>query len=226
MSAGGTRKRERPPTATGIAVLRPDAGPSWLRPLVDNVSQIPDAYRRRLPADASDGDGRRGCVGNDIVAPGSPRGGSAVFWPEAGPGDGVPGRRDLLLTVRASTATMPARRLFSWRGRPCRRSGRWPPPCVRRTKKPGLTRPGCTAGHHGADVHSRRGSMLSRCWRTRRIRRWPSSTRPKRRSSRGYRCAFINLGPIGSWCRCPHTRRWAGPAFLLTRCWYGASLAR
>ena len=31
--------------------LAPDVCPSWLRPLVDNVDRIPDAYRRRLPAD-------------------------------------------------------------------------------------------------------------------------------------------------------------------------------
>ena len=33
------------------APLTRDVGPSWLRPLVDNIEQIPDAYRRRLPAD-------------------------------------------------------------------------------------------------------------------------------------------------------------------------------
>ena len=31
--------------------LTPDLGPSWLHPLVDNIGEIPDAYRRRVPAD-------------------------------------------------------------------------------------------------------------------------------------------------------------------------------
>ena len=31
--------------------LTPHVGPPWLRPLVDNIGQIPEAYRRRLPAD-------------------------------------------------------------------------------------------------------------------------------------------------------------------------------
>jgi hypothetical protein len=49
--------RDEPGTDRGEAAvsaavaLTPDVGPSWLRPLVDNVGQIPDAFRRRLPAD-------------------------------------------------------------------------------------------------------------------------------------------------------------------------------
>ncbi|MCP9275671.1 NUDIX hydrolase [Mycolicibacterium arenosum] len=31
--------------------LRPDAAPSWLKRLVDNVGDVPGAYRRRVPAD-------------------------------------------------------------------------------------------------------------------------------------------------------------------------------
>ncbi len=101
MSAGGTA-RER-----GTVPLTPDVGPSWLRPLIDNVDQIPDAVRRRLPADvlamvtaaraASSiaslrGDGREAAV---LVL---------FSGPESGPADGgVPDDADLLLTVRAST---------------------------------------------------------------------------------------------------------------------------
>ena len=33
--------------------LIPGGGPDWLRPLVDNVEQVQDAYRHRLPADAA-----------------------------------------------------------------------------------------------------------------------------------------------------------------------------
>ncbi|OIN78496.1 NUDIX hydrolase [Mycobacterium malmoense] len=85
--------------------LTPDASPSWLRPLVDNVERIPDAFRRRLPADllamvtakaASSvaslrGDGREAAV---LVL---------FSGPESGPADGVPDDADLLVTVRAST---------------------------------------------------------------------------------------------------------------------------
>ncbi|MFW3113944.1 hypothetical protein MHAE_09250 [Mycobacterium haemophilum DSM 44634] len=86
--------------------LAPDVGPSWLRPLVDNIAAMPDAYRRRLPADvlamvtaarampsmAVHRDGREAAV---LVL---------FSGPESGPPDGgVPDDADLLLTVRAST---------------------------------------------------------------------------------------------------------------------------
>ena len=87
--------------------LTPHLGPPWLRPLVDNVGQIPDAYRRRLlPADvmamvtaaralsfaASRRDSREAAV---LVL---------FSGPESGPADGsLPDDADLLLTVRAST---------------------------------------------------------------------------------------------------------------------------
>src|SRR5258708_3879896 len=81
----------------------PDFCPSWLRPLVENIGQIPDAYRRRLPADvlamvtaartaSSVHDDRQAAV---LVL---------FSGPESGPADGsVPDDADLLLTVRAST---------------------------------------------------------------------------------------------------------------------------
>ena len=53
MSAGGSPLRNGDPApARGTVALRPDACPSWLRPLVDNVDDVPDAARRRLPADS------------------------------------------------------------------------------------------------------------------------------------------------------------------------------
>jgi 8-oxo-dGTP pyrophosphatase MutT (NUDIX family) len=103
VSAGGPA---RPPGASGMLALRPEVCPSWLRPLVDNVGAIPDAYRRRLPADvlamvtvkaasaiaSLRGDGREAAV---LVL---------FSGPESGPADGsVPDDADLLLTVRAST---------------------------------------------------------------------------------------------------------------------------
>jgi len=107
VSAGGTPPPNGDPTdGRGMVPLTPDASPSWLRPLVDNVGQIPEAYRHRLPAGvlamvtaakaASSmasllGDGREAAV---LVL---------FSGPESGPADGVPDDADLLLTVRAST---------------------------------------------------------------------------------------------------------------------------
>ncbi|MDP7738314.1 NUDIX hydrolase [Mycobacterium paragordonae] len=90
--AGTARER-------GTVVLTPDAGPAWLRPLIDNVDQIPDAYRRRLPADV---------LAMVTAAKSLGRGGrdAAVLVLFSGPesADGsVPDDADLLLTVRAST---------------------------------------------------------------------------------------------------------------------------
>ncbi|MGH3961214.1 NUDIX hydrolase [Mycobacterium sp.] len=88
--------------------LTPGLGPPWLRPLVDNVGQVPDAYRRRLPADvlamvtaaktASSlrGAGRDAAVLVLFSGPGSGAGGDSAPDP-------VPDEADLLLTVRAST---------------------------------------------------------------------------------------------------------------------------
>lgn len=80
--------------------LTPDFCPSWLRPLVENISQIPAAYRRRLPADV---------LAMVTASPRSDERKAAVLvlfsGPESGPADGggIPDDADLLLTVRAST---------------------------------------------------------------------------------------------------------------------------
>jgi 8-oxo-dGTP pyrophosphatase MutT (NUDIX family) len=87
--------------------LTPDVCPSWLRPLVDNIDEIPDAYRRRLPpdvlamvtgawAEAAKRSSRR--VDREAAV-------LVLFsGPESGPADGsIPDDADLLLTVRAST---------------------------------------------------------------------------------------------------------------------------
>ncbi|BDB45429.1 coenzyme A pyrophosphatase [Mycobacterium kiyosense] len=89
---------------TAAIPLTPDVGPPWLRPLVDNVDQIPDAYRRRLPADVlamvtaarSVSSLRR--TGRDAAV-------LVLFsGPHHTPAEtGVPDDADLLLTVRAST---------------------------------------------------------------------------------------------------------------------------
>src|SRR5512135_2455764 len=102
VSAGGPA---HPPGTSRMPALRPEVCPSWLRPLVDNIASIPDAYRRRLPADvlamvikaasaitSLRGDGREAAV---LVL---------FSGPESGPSDGgLPDDTDLLVTVRAST---------------------------------------------------------------------------------------------------------------------------
>jgi 8-oxo-dGTP pyrophosphatase MutT (NUDIX family) len=92
------QRREAPVSAAFS--LTPDLGPSWLRPLVDNVGEIPDAYRRRLPADvlAMVTAARLGGGGREAAV-------LVLFsGPESGPADGtLPDDVDLLLTVRASS---------------------------------------------------------------------------------------------------------------------------
>lgn len=82
--------------------LTPDASPAWLRPLVDNVERMPDAYRRRLPADVL------AMITGKAAAVMSGRGREAAVLvlfsgPASGPAGGVPDDADLLVTVRAST---------------------------------------------------------------------------------------------------------------------------
>jgi 8-oxo-dGTP pyrophosphatase MutT (NUDIX family) len=88
--------------------LTPEIGPPWLRPLVDNVGQIPQAFRRRVPADVlamvtaaralSSATSRRGRDGREAAV-------LVLFsGPQTGSADGsLPDDADLLLTVRAST---------------------------------------------------------------------------------------------------------------------------
>lgn len=91
------------PRSAGTDLLKPEFGPPWLRPLVDNIGQVPDAYRRRVPADVL-------AMVTAAKAASSRRGGrdAAVLVLFSGPasgaaGNGVPDEADLLLTVRAST---------------------------------------------------------------------------------------------------------------------------
>lgn len=113
MSAGGTPLPSGDPTRSrgtgtprsmGSVQLTPELSPPWLRPLVDNVGEVPDAYRRRLPVDVLAmvtaakatatlrGDQRDAAV--LVLFSGSPSGEA-----DGGPPDDA----DLLLTVRAST---------------------------------------------------------------------------------------------------------------------------
>ena len=106
MSAGGTPRPSGGDLthAPGTVPLTPELGPSWLRPLVDNVGEVPDAFRRRLPADVLAmvtaakatatlrKDGRDAAV---LVLFSGPPWGQTNGAP--------PDDADLLLTVRAST---------------------------------------------------------------------------------------------------------------------------
>lgn len=84
--------------------LTPELGPSWLRPLVDNVGQVPEAFRRRLPADvlamvtAAKATASRRKDGRDAAV-------LVLFSgpPSEAPNSDLPEDVDLLLTVRAST---------------------------------------------------------------------------------------------------------------------------
>ena len=89
---------------TAAVPLTPDVGPSWLRPLVDNIGQIPEAYRRRLPADVL----AMVTAARAVSSVGRNSREAAVLvlfsGPETGPSDGtLPDDADLLLTVRASS---------------------------------------------------------------------------------------------------------------------------
>lgn len=89
---------------SAAVALSPGAGPSWLRPLVDNAHHVPRAYRRRLPADVLamvtlanakaklSGGGRDAAV---LVLFSGP--------PSEPPSGGFPDEADLLVTMRAST---------------------------------------------------------------------------------------------------------------------------
>jgi 8-oxo-dGTP pyrophosphatase MutT (NUDIX family) len=99
VSAGGTPLRSGD-RARATVELTPDVSPSWLRPLVDNVDQIPAALRRRLPPDVLE-------MLNSAKGAASEREAAVLVLfsgPQDGPaGGGLPDDADLLLTVRASS---------------------------------------------------------------------------------------------------------------------------
>lgn len=87
--------------------LIPDVSPPWLRPLVDSVDQIPEAYRHRLPAGVLAMVTASKAAASMASLLGEDREAAVLVLfsgPESGPADGgVPDDADLLLTVRAST---------------------------------------------------------------------------------------------------------------------------
>lgn len=91
------------PVVAGL--LRPQQRPPWLAPLVDNVDQVPDAYRRRVPPEvlaALTGDRHAVPGARDAAVLVLFSGPHAESGPDAVPGV-VPSDADLLLTVRAGT---------------------------------------------------------------------------------------------------------------------------
>ncbi|WP_166906806.1 CoA pyrophosphatase [Mycobacterium sp. DL440] len=83
--------------------LFPGAAPAWLKPLVENLDQVPDAYRRRVPPDVLAGI----VEANNQAAQAGARRDAAVLVLFSGPAEGtpplLPEDADLLVTVRAST---------------------------------------------------------------------------------------------------------------------------
>jgi 8-oxo-dGTP pyrophosphatase MutT (NUDIX family) len=87
--------------------LTPDVAPSWLRPLIDNIGQIPEAYRHRLPADVlAMVTSARAAATSSSMRRNSRDAAVLVLFsgPQTAPADSsLPADVDLLLTVRAST---------------------------------------------------------------------------------------------------------------------------
>jgi len=104
VTGGGTRRRLD--YSVGTDLLTPEFGPPWLRPLIDNVADIPDAYKRRLPADVlamvTASKAVAGNRGRDaavlVLFSGPPAAESGSATP-----DSLPDDADLLLTVRAAS---------------------------------------------------------------------------------------------------------------------------
>ncbi len=97
MSVGGTARMR------ATVPLTPESAPPWLRPLVDSVARVPDAYRRRLPADVL---AMVTAAQSTAVARGAGRNAAVLVLfsgPDSGPAGFVPDDADLLLTVRAAT---------------------------------------------------------------------------------------------------------------------------
>ncbi|MDT5290907.1 MAG: hypothetical protein QOF88_5796 [Mycobacterium sp.] len=99
MSAGINSGRD----GGGPVPLDPAAAPTWLKPLVDNVSAVPSAYRRRLPADVL---AAIAAANATATFTGAKRDAAVLVLfsgsPDS-PSGGPPDDADLLVTVRAST---------------------------------------------------------------------------------------------------------------------------
>jgi 8-oxo-dGTP pyrophosphatase MutT (NUDIX family) len=83
--------------------LSPDAAPTWLKHLVDNVADVPGAYRRSVPPDVLD---TISAANAAATRAGSTRDAAVLVLfsgPDDSPTGGLPDDADLLVTARAST---------------------------------------------------------------------------------------------------------------------------
>lgn len=83
--------------------LSPDAAPTWLKHLVDNVADVPGAYRRSVPPDVLD---TISAANAAATRAGSTRDAAVLVLfsgPDDSPTGGLPNDADLLVTARAST---------------------------------------------------------------------------------------------------------------------------
>jgi 8-oxo-dGTP pyrophosphatase MutT (NUDIX family) len=85
-----------------VNVLDPQAAPAWLRPLVDNAADLPQAYRRRVPKSVL---AAITAAGATATLTGTKRDAAVLVLfsgaPDA-PAGALPPDADLLVTVRAS----------------------------------------------------------------------------------------------------------------------------
>ncbi|MET0896994.1 MAG: CoA pyrophosphatase [Mycobacterium sp.] len=97
MSAGGTAR------SWGTLPLAPDSAPGWLQPLLDNVGDVPDTFRRRVPPEVL----AAITAANEEATRNGEKRDAAVLVLFSGPAPAssgaLPDDADLLLTVRAST---------------------------------------------------------------------------------------------------------------------------
>jgi len=86
-----------------VNMLNPQAAPAWLRPLVDNAADLPQAYRRRVPKSVL---AAITAAGATATLTGTKRDAAVLVLfsgaPDA-PAGALPPDADLLVTVRAST---------------------------------------------------------------------------------------------------------------------------
>ena len=89
-----------------LAHLNAEAAPAWLKPLLDNVGDVPRAYRSRVPADML----AAITAASSSVEAGTERDAAVLVLfsgpfhsPSGGEPDSFPPDADLLVTVRAST---------------------------------------------------------------------------------------------------------------------------
>ena len=174
------------------AALTPAAGPPWLAPLVNNLDQVPHAYRRRVPPELLAAvTGAR-----DASATGGSSRDAAVLvlfsGPDADhPAGEFPADADLLLTVRADTLRHHAGQAAF--------PGGAADPTEKLRRRPGSSPAGFSRWRHWSECSSRpRVFTLSRYLRTPRIRgRWRLSTSPKPPLSPGFHYGRSSIRATG-----------------------------